>query len=47
MRRLLSVLCVLVFMAAPAYAIERDAEMDALLEAQMGVSVDNVLAALD
>lgn len=47
MRRLISVLFVFVFMAAPAYAIDRNAEMDALLEAQIGVSVDDVLEALD
>lgn len=47
MKKFLAMLSVCVLLTAPAYAIERDAEMDAMLEAQMGVSVDNVLAALD
>lgn len=47
MKKFLAMLSLCVLLATQASAIERDAEMDALLEAQMGVSVDNVLAALD
>lgn len=47
MRKLIAILSVLMVLAVPACAIERDAEMDAMLEAQMGVSVDDALAALE
>lgn len=47
MKKFLAMLSVCLFLATPASAIERDAEMDAMLAEQMGVSVDDVLAALE
>lgn len=47
MKRFVAILSVLVLLAAPAYAIERNAEMDAMLASQMGISVDDMLAALE
>lgn len=46
MKKFLAMLLLCVLLTTPAYAIDRNAEMDAMLEAQMGVSVDDALAAL-